>query len=67
MTAPTTEAQPELIAVELKGCPFCGAAPRTCEQVNRYVIHCPGPCVANVSVASGDKSTAINYWNTRKP
>ena len=67
MTAPTTEAQPELIAVELLSCPFCGAAPRTYEQANRYVIHCPGPCNANVSVASGDKATAINYWNTRKP
>ena len=66
MTAPTTEAQPELIPVELKGCPFCGAQPRTYEQVNRYVIHCPGPCLVNVSTAAATKAEAIEIWNTRK-
>jgi len=67
MTAPTTEAQPELIPVELKPCPFCGAAPSTVEFVNGFEIYCPGPCQANVSVGSLDKARAIEIWNTRKP
>ena len=66
MTAPTTEAQPELIAVELKGCPFCGAAPRIYRPPGAVVIHCPGPCSVNVSTAAATKARAIEIWNTRK-